>query len=251
MAQNSVQFEGAICQFDIYPSAKAAHNYCKYIKKQCREADNYRPLKKSTAVEPGVKTQKPTESSLTAAPLLSTTTKPPKKKPDHQTTAASKQGSSSSASSSNTSVLYVQRKQLTALAAQKPEPRVTNVEAVKDTLFIPVTPPATDGFQTWDLEPTQFSLLAGPGPPGLKGEPGPAGLQGPPGKPGTPGKRGLRHLRASHQRSSAQSSSLRAASRLALKESRACLRKISPSPAGRHGAWCLSRHQRSLCVVGN
>ncbi|CDQ88596.1 unnamed protein product [Oncorhynchus mykiss] len=281
MAQNSVQFEGAVCQFDIYPSAKAAHNYCKYIKKQCREADNYRPvnlpsllplipsdpnitvallpplmpteiareapspnlalieertrtklvvptnrptsfvtpkpgtmslsrpvavapttarqgLKRplvvttqtvtvplrtietqtspmpTTAVEPGVKTQKPTESSLTAAPLLSTTTTPPKKKPDHQTTAASKQGSSSSASSSNTSVLFIQRKQLTALAAQKPEPRVTNVEAVIDTSFIPVTPPATDGFQTWDLEPTQFSLLAGPGPPGLKGEPGPA-----------------------------------------------------------------------------
>ncbi|MFT7815487.1 collagen alpha-1(XXVII) chain isoform X1 [Arapaima gigas] len=43
MNQNSVQFEGAICQFDIYPSAKAAHNYCKYIKKQCREADTYRP----------------------------------------------------------------------------------------------------------------------------------------------------------------------------------------------------------------
>uniref|UniRef100_A0A672NHQ2 Thrombospondin-like N-terminal domain-containing protein n=1 Tax=Sinocyclocheilus grahami TaxID=75366 RepID=A0A672NHQ2_SINGR len=43
MSQNSVQFEGAICQFDIHPSAKAAHNYCKYIKKQCREADTYRP----------------------------------------------------------------------------------------------------------------------------------------------------------------------------------------------------------------
>uniref|UniRef100_A0A4W3JMR2 Thrombospondin-like N-terminal domain-containing protein n=1 Tax=Callorhinchus milii TaxID=7868 RepID=A0A4W3JMR2_CALMI len=42
MNQNSVQFEGAICQFDIYPSAKAAHNYCKYIKKQCRQADIYR-----------------------------------------------------------------------------------------------------------------------------------------------------------------------------------------------------------------
>ncbi len=42
-SQNSVQFEGAICQFDIHPSAKAAHNYCKYIKKQCREADTYRP----------------------------------------------------------------------------------------------------------------------------------------------------------------------------------------------------------------
>lgn len=41
--QHSVQFEGAFCQFDIYPSAKAAHNYCKYLKKQCRQADTYRP----------------------------------------------------------------------------------------------------------------------------------------------------------------------------------------------------------------
>uniref|UniRef100_A0A8B9D0J4 Laminin G domain-containing protein n=1 Tax=Anser brachyrhynchus TaxID=132585 RepID=A0A8B9D0J4_9AVES len=41
--QHSVQFEGAICQFDIYPSAKAAHHYCKYLKKQCRQADTYRP----------------------------------------------------------------------------------------------------------------------------------------------------------------------------------------------------------------
>lgn len=42
--QHSVQFEGALCQFDIYPSAKAAHNYCKYLKKQCRQADTYRPI---------------------------------------------------------------------------------------------------------------------------------------------------------------------------------------------------------------
>lgn len=41
--QQTIQFEGAICQFDIYPSAKAAHNYCKYLKKQCRQADTYRP----------------------------------------------------------------------------------------------------------------------------------------------------------------------------------------------------------------
>jgi collagen type V/XI/XXIV/XXVII alpha len=297
MAQNSVQFEGAICQFDIYPSAKAAHNYCKYIKKHCREADTYRPVylppllplipsnpnftvtlntpllstevtrkvqspslvltgdrtrtklvvstsrptvaptlsvrdsfvtpksgtmslslpatvaptmarpglehplmakthtvtvplrtsgtqtspkptsrgdsstKKSMAVEPGVKTPKSIGSRLAAAPTLSATTRPLRRKPDLQTTAASKQGSSSN---SNTSILYIQRKQLTVLAAKKPEPRVTRVEAVRPTLFISVTPPATDGFQTWDLEPTQFSLLAGPGPPGLKGEPGPA-----------------------------------------------------------------------------
>jgi len=44
MNHNSVAFEGAICQFDIYPSAKAAQNYCDYIKKQCREADTYRPV---------------------------------------------------------------------------------------------------------------------------------------------------------------------------------------------------------------
>lgn len=39
----SAHFEGAICQFDLVPSAQAAHNYCRYIKKQCREADIYRP----------------------------------------------------------------------------------------------------------------------------------------------------------------------------------------------------------------
>ncbi|NXQ61629.1 CORA1 protein, partial [Anthoscopus minutus] len=43
ISQHSVQFEGAICQFDIYPSTKAAHHYCKYLKKQCRQADTYRP----------------------------------------------------------------------------------------------------------------------------------------------------------------------------------------------------------------
>eukprot|EP00064_Thunnus_orientalis_P002739 superscaffoldBa00000210_g2747 len=54
----------------------------------------------------------------------------------------------------------------------------------------PVTPPATDGFQSWEVAPTQFSLLAGP--VGQKGEAGPQGLLGPPGKPGLPGKRGPR-----------------------------------------------------------
>lgn len=41
--QATAHFEGAICQFDLVPSAQAAHNYCRYIKKQCREADTYRP----------------------------------------------------------------------------------------------------------------------------------------------------------------------------------------------------------------
>lgn len=42
MNRNSVSFEGAICQFDMYPSAQAAHNYCDYVRKHCREADTYR-----------------------------------------------------------------------------------------------------------------------------------------------------------------------------------------------------------------
>lgn len=41
--QTSPHFEGAICQFDLVPSAQAAHNFCRYVKKQCREADTYRP----------------------------------------------------------------------------------------------------------------------------------------------------------------------------------------------------------------
>ncbi|KAG8141843.1 hypothetical protein E2320_006511 [Naja naja] len=41
--QRSAQFEGALCQFDIYLSSKAAHDYCKYLKKQCRQLDTFRP----------------------------------------------------------------------------------------------------------------------------------------------------------------------------------------------------------------
>lgn len=83
ISQHSVQFEGAICQFDIYPSAKAAHHYCKYLKKQCRQADTYRPnlppliplLPRDPSASPS--TPQPTEPSLqglrnltTAAPNL-------------------------------------------------------------------------------------------------------------------------------------------------------------------------------------
>ncbi|NXQ46616.1 CORA1 protein, partial [Catharus fuscescens] len=83
ISQHSVQFEGAICQFDIYPSAKAAHHYCKYLKKQCRQADTYRPnlpplipiLPRDPSASPS--TPQPTEPSLwglknltTAAPTV-------------------------------------------------------------------------------------------------------------------------------------------------------------------------------------
>ncbi|KAM7391211.1 hypothetical protein PAMP_021915 [Pampus punctatissimus] len=282
MNHNLVPFEGAICQFDIYPSAEAAHNYCDYIKKQCREADTYRPVfapllpllstdpnitvthitplsltelsKKAqrpslalieenartmilaptdrslmltgmktvstppvdTGLESSVKfptqtvttslrtsvtppTQKPTSNDSvgkdpnqgdnnTPKPSgksmdLPAHTSPSEMKPNLRTTAAPTQGSPSNAYLSH-------KKQLTTVAPKKPEPKMTSMQDVKPTLFIPVTPAATDGFQTFDLEPTQFSLLAGP--PGLKGEPGPPGLQGLPGLPGKPGKRGPR-----------------------------------------------------------
>lgn len=271
MNHNSVPFEGAICQFDIYPSAKAAQNYCDYIKKHCREADTYRPMfppllplfstdpnitvthitplsmtelsKKgqrptlalieentrttilvptdrllmqnktsvyqtastpkpgavsvSPPVHPGLESplKFPTQTVTTSLRIsvtppnptlhagkntkqghtntlkpsgnsldLPASTRPSEMKPNLQTTAASTQGSPSNA--------YLPHKEkLSTVAPKKPEPKVTSVQDVKPTSLIPVTPAATDGFQTFDLEPTHFSLLAGP--PGLKGEPGP------------------------------------------------------------------------------
>lgn len=271
MNHNSVPFEGAICQFDIYPSAEAAHNYCDYIKKHCREADTYRPalppllpliytdpnmtvthITPLSLTELSKKTQRPaldlTEGNTNSAILVPTDsllilnqtsvyqtgstpnpgaasvppqahtglenplkfvtqsvatslrvivtqkslshgsdgtdakqtdtnsqilsgksmdlpayTRPPEIRPNLQTTAASTQGSPSNA--------YRHHKKLsTTVAPKKPEPKVTSMQDVKPTSLIPATPPATDGFQTFDLEPTQFSLLVGP--PGLKGEPG-------------------------------------------------------------------------------
>lgn len=276
MNHNSVPFEGAICQFDIYPSAKAAHNYCDYIKKQCRESDTYRPVfppllplfpmdpnitvtqitplslteisekaqrptlaltdesfrttilvpvdrlpmldktsvyqaesapkpdavSVSPPVHPGLESpfEFPTQTATTSLTIsvtppnpkptshdsarkntnqghthnsqkpfvksmdLPSSTRPSEMKPNLHTTAAVTQGLPSNA--------YVPHKQqLSTVASKKPEPKVTSVQDVKPTSLIPVTPAATDGFQTFDLEPTQFSLLAGP--PGLKGEPGP------------------------------------------------------------------------------
>ncbi|KAJ3604466.1 hypothetical protein NHX12_029206 [Muraenolepis orangiensis] len=274
--QNSVPFEGAICQFDIYPSAQAAHNYCDYIKKQCREADSYRPLlpallpllptelnvsqitplsltqlmkkahkatlgwpeekRKTTFIHPTVfpthaspmyrtttvspplhqgldRPLKAGTHTVTASPTipqpthqgrmarkqterdiqiqhpsvnstaLAAFTKPPKIKSVPRTTAAAKLGSSS-----NTYLLH--QKQLITMDPKKLQPKVTKTPDVKPTALIPVTPAAADGFQIFDLESTQFSLLAGP--PGLKGEPGPVGPEGPPGTPGQHGKRGPR-----------------------------------------------------------
>lgn len=257
MNHNSLPFEGAICQFDIYPSAKAAHNYCDYIKKHCREADTYRPVLPPmlpvfsdpnitfTSVNSLPLTERPKRAQLTtltrtanlqaessmlnktperqtvssgAVPvsalvhpglespfrLLTQTvtaslwisTSTPNPKLESHTRKYTEQRNSSKASgkrilspvstkpsemetnfwtkavptqgsSSNTYSLH--KKEVTTVALWKPEPKVTNVADFKPTTS--VTPASTDGLQTFDLEPTQFSLLAGA--PGLKGEPGP------------------------------------------------------------------------------
>ncbi|XP_019487983.1 PREDICTED: collagen alpha-1(XXIV) chain-like, partial [Hipposideros armiger] len=36
MNNNSVHFEGIVCQLDIIPSAEASANYCRYVKQKCR-----------------------------------------------------------------------------------------------------------------------------------------------------------------------------------------------------------------------
>lgn len=43
MSPHAVQFEGALCQFSIYPVAQVAHNYCAHLRKQCGQADMDRP----------------------------------------------------------------------------------------------------------------------------------------------------------------------------------------------------------------
>lgn len=256
---SSVSFEGAICQFDIYPSAKAAQNYCDYIKKQCREADTYRPafpallplfstdsnitvtppvkdifgstrkaalgrttlpvphysslMLKTTSAYHTVTTPKPGAVSVspTAHPELESPfmfppqtftpsfwinmTPPTQKpasfksarqntrhgdanatvksldlptfmKPKRQNTAAFTQGSSANA-------YLPHAEQITTIASKLFQPKGTRTQDVGPTSLVPVTLAATGGSQTFDLEPTRFSLLAGPS--GLKGAPGPPG----------------------------------------------------------------------------
>lgn len=43
MSPHAVQFEGAVCQFSIYPVTQVAHNYCTHLRKECGQADTYRP----------------------------------------------------------------------------------------------------------------------------------------------------------------------------------------------------------------
>uniref|UniRef100_A0A8B9KN10 Thrombospondin-like N-terminal domain-containing protein n=1 Tax=Astyanax mexicanus TaxID=7994 RepID=A0A8B9KN10_ASTMX len=42
MSSRAPQFEGSLCQLEIYPSAQVATHYCDYVKKHCRLADTFR-----------------------------------------------------------------------------------------------------------------------------------------------------------------------------------------------------------------
>lgn len=265
MNRDSVPFEGAICQFDIYPSAKAAQNYCDYIKKHCREADTYRaalpPLLPLFSTDPNItvtyvtplsmmetssEAQRPTWArtripvpaydslmlnktsvyrrvsaarpgavyvSPTIQPQLEnpfallaaavTTTPgsrmaPPNPKPVLHDAARKNSRSEdthfhkpyvesldipavagpsvrnpnvqAAAAFAQASSL-AHKKLLTTTHAKEPEPEWISVPDVVPTSIVPITGVGTDGFQTFDPEPTQFSLLAGS--PGPKGEPGP------------------------------------------------------------------------------
>lgn len=52
MNSRAAQFEGSLCQLEIYPSAQVAAHYCDYVKKNCRLADTFRSLFPSTSPSP-------------------------------------------------------------------------------------------------------------------------------------------------------------------------------------------------------
>lgn len=265
MNHSTVSFEGAICQFDIYPSAEAAHNYCDYIKKHCREADTYRAalpplfstdpnitvtyvtpqsimetsnyaqrpvlarteipvpaydslmLNKTSvyhsvsAARPGAVYVSPTvqpqlESPFALLTAAVTTTlgihmTPPNQRPvshdaarkntrledtdSHKPHVKRLDRPAVSGTNLQTTAAFTQssplthKRLLTTTSATKAEPNMVNIQDVAPTPIIPITGVATDGFQTFDLEPTTFSLLRGSS--GLKGEPGPPVSQHPSG----------------------------------------------------------------------
>lgn len=49
MSSRAAQFEGSLCQLEIYPSAQVAAHYCNYVKKTCRLADTFRSPFPSTS----------------------------------------------------------------------------------------------------------------------------------------------------------------------------------------------------------
>uniref|UniRef100_G3PUB7 Thrombospondin-like N-terminal domain-containing protein n=1 Tax=Gasterosteus aculeatus TaxID=69293 RepID=G3PUB7_GASAC len=126
---------------------------------------------------------KPKTNSVTVV-----TSKPTVYKGNPKSTSISQTTNSKNSKSVNKQVVKPTKQAKTTKATVTPRPTRSSYNAV--------TPPATDGFLSWEVPPTQFSLLAGP--LGQKGEAGPPGLSGPPGKLGLPGKKGPRGAAGPH-----------------------------------------------------
>lgn len=62
MNSRAAQFEGSLCQLEIYPSAQVAAHYCDYVKKNCRLADTFRSPFPSTSPSRTSSTTSPTPS---------------------------------------------------------------------------------------------------------------------------------------------------------------------------------------------
>ncbi|XP_008056514.1 collagen alpha-1(XXIV) chain-like, partial [Carlito syrichta] len=62
MNNNSVHFEGIVCQLDIIPSVEASADYCRHVKQQCRQADKHQPetsLPRTTIMPMGIPEHSP------------------------------------------------------------------------------------------------------------------------------------------------------------------------------------------------
>ncbi|KAJ7403849.1 hypothetical protein BTVI_74774 [Pitangus sulphuratus] len=179
ISQHSVQFEGAICQFDIYPSAKAAHHYSsrKASKQETKKKINQKPTVEPSAAASTVKpTRRATDNTTSNVHLV--TLKPTPQNPRHGPIPKKHVPSPT-------------RKVDPLVSTKPPLGSAHPTSRARAQPFNLTTPAATDGYQIFDiLGPTPFPFLLGY--PGVKGERGPQGPPGLPGLPGPPGKRGSR-----------------------------------------------------------
>ncbi|TNN58671.1 Collagen alpha-1(XXVII) chain B [Liparis tanakae] len=262
--QASAHFEGAICQFDLVPSAQAAHNYCSYIKKQCREADTYRPnlppllpilpreanvtataatpkrggsempkkttgksLARSVAAAASAKPQQQqptTTKKISPKPKVMPSKATPSKPKTNYVKVVPSKPTVSKVNPSKPTISKVNPSKPTISKVNPTKPTISKVKPSKPTIskpataktskpvtkqvikptkqakttkatvtprptrssYNPVTPPATDGFLSWE------GLPGPPGKPGLPGKKGPRGTFGPHGNPGRSGPSGLK-----------------------------------------------------------
>lgn len=101
MSSRAAQFEGVLCQLEIYPSAQVAAHYCDHVKKNCRLADTFRspghsdamPVFPSVTLNPGSAVTSPgTISNGATVPPLRNSTGPTRASFTHGNTLSSSPG---------------------------------------------------------------------------------------------------------------------------------------------------------------